>query len=526
MANGKSLIIISAVLACTGAFAQTPYMNAELSSQDVIGDARYVGMGGAMGALGANLSAMSSNPAGIGLYRRSDASLSFSVLTQNNKPDLNEDMTHMSFDQMGFVFNAPIGGEHVKYFNFAVNYQKKVNFNNSFIADNSALNGLSQTQEMADLWNNTSYTTPLADLMYQSCLINPVYTDEEGNYSSVDGFASDANLYDRTTEGSIDGYEFNISANVDDKVFLGVTVGVNDVDYFSYSRYTELGEVNYSDGSAESGVEYYTVYNTQHLSGYGVNVKFGAIFFPIDGSPFRIGIAGESPTFYHLDYTSAYSIDSPMYETDGEIYIGSDYYTYSDTRDKLRLRIKTPWKVRVSLGHTIGTYLAIGAEYEYANYGKTKQSYDDWDWEWGDNDAVDDYDMNALTKQTLQASHSFKLGLEFNITENLAVRAGYNYYSSMFEDNATLDVTNPSSAFNYVATTDYLNKGDVNIYTVGLGYHGKHLYADVAYKFRSQSGDFYAFDDTNIYTDDTGRLQPVNVDLDTHQVFFSLGYKF
>ena len=52
-----------------------------------------------------------------------------------------------------------------------------------------------------------------------------------------------------------------------------------------------------------------------------------------------------------------------------------------------------------------------------------------------------------------------------------------------------------------------------------------HLYADIAYKYRMQSGDFYAFDDTYI-GDDTHRLQPVNVNMNNHQVYFSLGYKF
>lgn len=43
---------------------------------------------------------------------------------------------------------------------------------------------------------------------------------------------------------------------------------------------------------------------------------------------------------------------------------------------------------------------------------------------------------------------------------------------------------------------------------------------------RLASGDFYAFDDTYIATSESGRLTPVNVDMNTHQVFCTLGYKF
>ena len=111
--------------------------------------------------------------------------------------------------------------------------------------------------------------------------------------------------------------------------------------------------------------------------------------------------------------------------------------------------------------------------------------------------------MDALHKSTLRGSHSFKFGMELNLTDNVA-----------------LDQTGPSPAFGYQPTTDYMNKDDVNIFTAGLGYHGKHFYADMAYKCRVQSGDFYAFDDT--YITQTGtRLTPVDVNLNTHQVFFT-----
>lgn len=540
----------SACLAFQMAGAQTPYMNENYMPTDLIGSARYVGMGGALGALGADISAGSSNPAALGLYRRSDAALSFSVLTQKDKPDLNADMTHLSFDQLGFVISIPIMGKAVRYVNFGANYQKRANFNNAFIADNGRLNGLSQTQQMADILNNTQYSTPLADLMYNACLVNPVYirdgqnqvvTDGEGNpqYDRYDALSSDYNNYDRVTEGGIAGYDFNVSMNIKDRVYLGLTLGVNDVDYYSYSTYREFGTI--SDGTISfSDFENYSLYNTQHVSGYGVNVKLGAIVRPIESSPFRIGLAVETPTFYHLESYSSYSIDSPFYEDNNDyggsykILVDQDpdgnavYTNYLPEYDldNLHLKLTTPWKVRVSLGHTIGKYAALGAEYEYANYGKTKQGYDDFyydEWGYSYGNTVRDKDMNAMHKATMRGSHSFKFGAELNLTDNLAFRVGYNYYSSMFKGEATLDQTGPSPVFGYQTTTDFMNKGDVNIFTAGLGYHGRHFYADMAYKYRMQSGDFYAFDDTYI---GDGMLAPVEVGLDTHQVFFSVGYKF
>ncbi len=539
----RRMTFAAVVLASQSIMAQTPYINENYMSADLIGSARYVGMGGALGALGADLSAASSNPAAMGLYRRSDASLSFSVRTQKNKPDLNADMTHMSFDHMGFVVSFPVLGRNVKYVNFGVNYQKRADFNLSFIADNNDIFGLSQTQQMADLLNNTSYSTPLADLMYKACLINPVYlrdnngevlVDDKGNplYDEYMPLSADMNEYDRTTEGGISGYDFNLSTNIKDRLYLGLTIGVNDVDYYSYSTYREYGTLTGPDGTY-SGQEYYSLYNTQHVNGYGVNVKLGAIFRPVETSPFRIGLAVETPTFYHLESYSSYSIDSPMYEDEHYYVHYGEFANYSPDKDlaSLQMKITTPWKVRVSLGHTLGTYLALGAEYEYANYSKTRQGYENryYDDYWGDwytGNTTKDAGMNAIHKSTLQGVHSFKFGMELNLTDNLAFRLGYNYYSSMFKNSAKFSQTIDSPAFNYQTTTDYMNKGDVNIFTAGLGYHGKHLYADIAYKYRVQSGDFYAFDDTGLAGFDGGKLLPVDVNMDTHQVFFSLGYKF
>ena len=53
------------------ATAQETYQDATLLRPELNGTARYVGMGGAMEALGADISTISTNPAGIGLFRHS-----------------------------------------------------------------------------------------------------------------------------------------------------------------------------------------------------------------------------------------------------------------------------------------------------------------------------------------------------------------------------------------------------------------------------------------------------------------------
>ena len=64
----RGIITMIGVLACAGISAQTTYDAANTIEKELIGTARYVGMGGAMSAFGNDISTISTNPAGIGTY--------------------------------------------------------------------------------------------------------------------------------------------------------------------------------------------------------------------------------------------------------------------------------------------------------------------------------------------------------------------------------------------------------------------------------------------------------------------------
>ena len=65
----KKIFLYSLALAASmPVAAQETYENAKLTSSELNGTARYVGMGGAMEALGADISTIATNPAGLGLF--------------------------------------------------------------------------------------------------------------------------------------------------------------------------------------------------------------------------------------------------------------------------------------------------------------------------------------------------------------------------------------------------------------------------------------------------------------------------
>ena len=116
------------------ALAQETYQDTKIAENALTGTARYVGMGGAMEALGADLSTMSTNPAGIGMFRRSQAALTASVIAQSSADkSIIYDQTRLtidgktskpSFDQIGIVWSMANGRQ--SYVNLGFKDRKSV----------------------------------------------------------------------------------------------------------------------------------------------------------------------------------------------------------------------------------------------------------------------------------------------------------------------------------------------------------------------------------------------------------------
>lgn len=480
------------------AHAQETYENTKLIDNDLNGTARYVGMGGAMEALGADISVINSNPAGIGLFRRSSGSVSFGLVSQDGASSFKYgNKTNASFDQAGFVYSMRDGRR--TFINFGFNYHKSKNFDYILNAA-SGLNGASQHKlsYMKALANENNldktssgwrgkfaYTSQLDNLYYNTLMM-----------TSSDGFFyNDASRYEfgRAETGYIGEYDFNTSVNVNDRVYLGVTIGIHDVHYTGHSLYNEA-LVNLNNQTVGD----ITVNDERRITGTGYNASFGIIFRPVDASPFRIGLSVTTPTWYDLK-TSNYTYLINNTKADGGGKLQGDYPNYT-TGESYEFKLFTPWKFGVSLGHTVGNYLALGASYEYADYSRLDTRVNDgYDVDyWGDvyEHSSSDEPMNRHTRETLKAVSTLKIGAEAKVMPNLAVRAGYNYVSPMFKKEGYKDGNIDSYGSNYSSATDYTNWEATNRYTVGVGYTLGKMSFDLAYQYAQTNGKFHPFADS------------------------------
>lgn len=480
------------------AHAQETYENTKLIDNDLNGTARYVGMGGAMEALGADISVINSNPAGIGLFRRSSGSVSFGLVSQDGASSFKYgNKTNASFDQAGFVYSLRDGRR--TFINFGFNYHKSKNFDYILNAA-SGLNGASQHKlsYMKALANENNldktssgwrgkfaYTSQLDNLYYNTLMM-----------TSGDGFFyNDASGYEfgRAETGYIGEYDFNTSVNVNDRVYLGITIGIHDVHYTGHSLYNEA-LVNLNNQTAGD----ITVNDERRITGTGYNASFGIILRPVDASPFRIGLSVSTPTWYDLK-TSNYTYLINNTKADGGGKLQGDYPNYT-TGESYEFKLFTPWKFGVSLGHTVGNYLALGASYEYADYSRLDTRVNDgYDVDyWGDvyEHSSSDEPMNRHTRETLKAVSTLKIGAEAKVMPNLAVRAGYNYVSPMFKKEGYKDGNIDSYGSNYSSATDYTNWEATNRYTVGVGYTLGKMSFDLAYQYAQNNGKFHPFADS------------------------------
>ena len=539
----KKFVFAISMLAALPVIAQETYENANIVTEDLNGTARFVGMGGAMDALGADISTIATNPAGLGLFRSSQVAVTAGMSMQQDAKDFhNASKAHANFDQIGFVWSKQ--NNERSFLNLSFNYHKSRDFNfiltaaQDNLSQRASQNALSYIKAVGDrdatgestiainekngkYYGDFYWTSQIDNLYYNAFIMG----DGGAGFNMADGY-----LMNRANKGYIGEYDFSISGNINDRVYLGLTFGIQDVHYKGYSEYTE----NLVSGVGNTSVGSLTVSDERKITGTGCNFKIGAIFRPIEDSPFRFGLSFASPTFYDLTTSNyTYLINNPL-PGDNSNYKASDSYDF---------RLNSPMKFGVSLGHTIGNYLAIGAGYEYADYGATNPrvkdgDYYDWYYDTYYSSSSKDAVMKDHTEATLKGVSTLKVGLEFKPIPEVAFRAGYNYVSPMYNSNGFKDVYLDSYGTNVASATDYTNWKSTNRLTLGVGYSYGKFFADLAYQYSMQKGDFYPFMDAYVddyLMDDKGQIikdeinnyaTKTEVENNRHQLLLTLGYRF
>lgn len=571
----KSIIIYSLIITgCGVVMAQDPFTAFNISQSDLKGTARYMGMAGAFGALGGDLTAISQNPGGIGVYRSSDIGFTLDLDAQSSSSQnegMKYDMSQTKFylNNIGAVFTLKLPSNICPNLNFGFTYNKGASFNRIYGGNigtlrNSMSNyiaGIAQSLDLTqgdvsydndnDPYNPAPGYIPapwLTVLGYDSFLINPEYIESTKRTNWYGLWDSNGSMTGQNTAGSgsfliqesggLNEFNIVIGGNVNDILYWGMNFDIINLNYNLSTIWGENltnaivpGEKSFVRGNAD-----WNLNSLYTLSGTGFNYQLGFIVKPIQ--PIRLGFAFHTPTWYSLNEEFSaltnynIGVESGSWITNDGI---PGYNSYN---------FRTPWRIIASAAGVIGSKLIVSFDYEWANYGSMKFSetkyydgyYDyDWDYPWdypwwyNTTEAYtqfpninDPYNVeNSAISSYYKSSNTFRVGIEFKPISALSIRAGYSNVSSPvrkeIRDNQLIAITNG-------LTPSYRLDNSTNYITCGLGFRYSHFYADLAYVYKHMESEYHAYS-----SDPENPKMPSpqsKISLNNNQVVLSLGYRF
>ena len=497
MKNVKYILALTALWSGSMLFGQGVIDALKYSQQDIRGTARYMGMAGAFGALGGDITTLSQNPAGIGVYRNSDVSATIDLSNQVSSVNVagnkySDSKFSVACNNFGVVWAIRFNQEALKNLDFGFAYNKQKSFDRSYkagytgIANGSSLSNyiaqLSSGYSVDDLAfrdNNSSYNpydnSPWLNVLgYQSYLINPkgasTWEGIVGNRTVASG-----DLFVRE-KGSIDEYNFNMGGNIYNVFYWGIGIAVTDFSYNIQAGYGEEFTGGYFEGGTPDVDGWYLMQNVLSTRGTGIKANLGVIMRATDN--FRLGFAFHTPNYYKmtdtysafvkydLNNTSTSTIHSDIAETP------SGSYSYD---------FESPWRMIASAAYVFGQSGILSFDYEYTS--SNSMSFDD-------PYAIDAfYNTNYEISEMTSPTHTFKVGGEFRVTPQVSARLGYAYQTSPMKSEYRSGHEIPTAG----TLTQFTLDRATNYFTVGLGYRFANVYIDLAYMHRYRRSELFPF---------------------------------
>lgn len=446
------------------------------AERGAIGSARYVGMGGAMTAIGGDPSAAMVNPAGLGLYRRSEISVSIDETIDNTQQVGSNDTyqrTRFAAPQISAIWAWGNSQKQrgLVYNNFMFSLNRLANFNRDIVVKGAGMGmvpticnitndegGVSEEFLVNKPWDNVEIGW-LSILGYEAYLIDPI---ENNQWKPAVDF-TDGSLSISET-GTSDQYTISWAGNISNQWYIGIGLNIPTINY---TKHTSLREENKQNSSAAE------LKSMFHVSGVGVSGSFGLIYRPIQA--LRIGASLQTPTILSLSRQST----GDMYST----IAGQKYEVLTPESGVMDIDIASPLRTSVSVAGQLGKIGLIAVQYDYAHSNE------------------------------MEDIHTLRIGAEAQAYRGLFFNAGYVYESSfMKEDPKWLlgyNEIRTDMDYRYTAATQYAS--------AGIGYRSDVVVAQLAYQYGWQTIHQYASEEQAL---------PFYVDTHTHRIVATLAWRF
>jgi hypothetical protein len=439
-------------------------------------------IGGALTALGGDLSSVLVNPAGLGMFKTSEIVLSPGFMFNNNKSTYlgtteKESKSAFNLGTSGMILAFPENREREGSWTLGVSVGRTANFNNRVVSN--GLNNISSFSEqyleelVAD--NVIDPNVAARDYPYGSSLaINTFLVEPDldangdalGYYSLATPQTGVMQNTETVTSGGITTLGIGGSLN-SNFIMIG---GSLNLDFLNYERNaTYIESDNTSDGN--NNFKSFTVNDYLRTEGEGVNFKVGLIVKPIE--QLRIGLAFHTPTWYNMTdiYSTRITTDLEGYADPGTLTQSSEDLVGGP--GNFQYDFANPWRWSAGVAYVIREVKDvakqkgfISADVEFVNYGKGE--FQD-----SESFSADPFaDVNAVISSEYQNAVNVRVGgeLKFN---TLMVRGGFGYFANPYTD-PELDGTR------------------INI-SGGLGYRNKGKFVDLTYVHQIVNDGYYPY---------------------------------
>ncbi|MFP4287724.1 MAG: OmpP1/FadL family transporter [Bacteroidales bacterium] len=447
------------------------------------GTARSVSMGGAFGALGGDFSSLSTNPAGIAVYRSNEftitPSLNFAEVGSSFYGNSEEDIKYnFNVGNIGlvFAFTEPNQLKETGWLGFQIGLgiNRHANYNNrriyeGFNPESSLMTDYLQRANLESTPANPAenldpFTTGLA---WETFLLDTL----NGDYF-VD--MENGNVLQRretNTSGSVREIVFTLGTNYSNRLYLGATFGFPTVRFQEEYIYTEQDTENTDEFF--NSLEYSETIDTR---GTGFNFKLGAIFRAND--MIRLGAAVHTPTFYELE-------DEWDTEMSSDLSFGN--YEQTSPQGRHAYELNTPLRLLGSLGLVLGTRGILSFDYDYADYTQMRLRSSDYMFS----------SENNTIKESFQSQHNIRAGGEIRFNP-VILRAGYSLHTNPYKEG--------------------INDLEKSTISAGFGIRDKNFFVDFGYFLTQYSEDFFPYS--------ADLVQAVEYDYTYNGFMMTLGFRF
>lgn len=479
------------------------------TTQFSYGTARSAALAGAMTSLGADASCMSINPAGLGMYRSNEITvtpmMTFARATNNGVAGFEGNAKNrFAIGNFGLVAKLRESSTGVTAINMGLAYNRLADFNYKY---SFATNGIAGNASIADvfagqlaaggitseqlkgsydssgsfMWGNYDPTYWGAILGYKTGLVY----DKDGVWGR-DMIADNAAVDSFTTvesKGSAGEWVWSLGMNFNSKFYLGFSLGISTINREQHTYYGE-GYHYSAEPSLNYRADYFNYDQVSKMKGTGINFKLGAIYRPIEA--LRIGVAFHTPTYNTVTYSFQSGMTSQVkalnnvddYKVDADGFINP---AFSEKSIKLIDDGDYSWT------YTTPTRLMFGASYTFAKQVVLSVDYER---DWYNSMRLKDSPYGPLykgyIKDTFKGSNTVRAGVEWRFIPQMAVRMGYGLWSGALNDNDAIYSTP------VVYKTQYMSAG----FGIALS---EHFSIDATYQYSTNKltpyKSFYGYDD-------------------------------